>query len=215
MAVLSLPDYHVTGPVHHYLRSPAAPNQIFYLGTAETTPRVELRPAYQDVMNDIAGRSLPAQRTFDGESAMIGTVLTRFSKSAYAWALQAGVMIAPGFEGRFSRGSLVYNTRVPGGLSTARNTARSFELWLVFENYWNPAYQSPNQTPGYYFPQCVFAQHVRDTLGTAAEKMLLAIDAQPYWMPQQSIANVSGTERAWLLYSTAEADFPVDVRVPQ
>lgn len=202
MASLSLPAYHVTGAVHHFLRSPASPSNIYYLGTAETTPRVELRPAYRDIMNDIAGRTLPGQRTFDGEAAMIGTVLTRFSKEAYAWILQAGVTIAPGFEGRYSRGSLVFGVK-------------TFELWLVFENYWNPLYRTPNQTPGYYFPQCMLAAHTRDTLGTEGEKLLLAIDAQPYWLPQQSINAVQGNERSWLLHSTAEADFPVGVQVPQ
>jgi hypothetical protein len=204
MPTASLPRYHVTGPVHHYVRSPAYPSRIYYLGTAETTPRVELRPSYRDIMNDVAGRTLPGQRTFDGEAAMVGTVLTRFSKEAYAAILSAGVTLAPGQEGRYSRGSLVFGVK-------------TFELWLSFENYWNETYRTAGQTPGYYFPQAMLAAHTRDTLGTEGEKLLCAFDCQPYWLPQSSLNGVSGTERSWLLYSTDDntVDFPADVRVPQ
>lgn len=207
MAALSLPDYHVTGPVHHFVRAYTGAD-VYYLGTAETTPRVELRPAYRDIMNDIAGRTLPAQRTKDGESAMVGTVLTRYSKTAYDALCNVGsnrangrLTIAPGWEGRVSRGALVF-----GQLT--------WELWLVFQNYFDD-FATPNLEPGYYFPQCMFAAHTRDTLGAEGEKLLLAFDAQPYWEPQTSINSIQGTQRSWMLYSKSVDYFPAAVRVPQ
>lgn len=205
MAALSLPAYHVTGPVHHYVRTPTS-TDIFYLGTAETTPRVELRPAYRDIMNDIAGRTLPAQRTKDGESAVVGTVLTRYSKAAYGRLCAVGSQIpnltlAPGWEGRKSRGALVF-----GQLT--------WELWLVFQNYWDD-FATPGLEPGYYFPQVMYAAHTRDTLGTEGEKLLNVFDCQPYWEPQASANAVQGTERSFMCYRTDEDAFPPAVQVPQ
>ncbi len=119
--------------------------------------------------------------------------------------INAGLtQVVPGVANRYQRGALVFGVK-------------TFEFWLVFENYLNPVYRTANQTIGYYFPQVSLAAHTRDTLGTEGEKLLLALDAQPYWVPQQSLNSVQGNERGWVLYSTDDntSDFPTDVRVPQ
>lgn len=202
MAVPSFPEFHVTGPVHHYVRVPNI-SSIFYLGTAEVTPKVEHRPFYSDTFNDIGGTQVPMQRTEQGEMGVMGVLLNRFSKDAYDKITQVGAsVVGRGHRGRFSRGALVF------GLG-------SFELWQVFENATNPAFRSTGLEMGYYWPQVDLGPHTRDRLGSDTEKLLVVFEAYPYWIPQNSPSTVSGTERSWQLYDMNDSSFPAAVRVPQ
>lgn len=202
MAAASFPSFHVTGPVHHYVRSPVD-REIYYLGTAEVTPKVEHRPFYSDTFNDIGGTMVPMQRTEQGEMAIIGTLVNRYSKTAYDVLTRTGAdVVARGERGRYSRGSFVFG---PG----------SFELWLVFDNALVPEFRTPNLEYGYYYPQVDLGPHTRDRLGTDTEKLLLVFEAYPYWVPQQSLNSVQPGERAWQLYSMDPGAFPQAVLVPQ
>lgn len=203
MAVISLPAFHVTGPVHHFIRTPQEEPDIWFLGTAEVTPKVEHRVMQADTFNDIGGSMVPMQRTAQGEMAVIGTLLNRFSKGAVDLLNNLSAQpLAAGFEGRFSRGPLVF------GVS-------SFELWLLFDFATNPAFRSPGLEMGYYFPQCVVGGKTRDRLGTDTEKFLLVAEAYPFWVPQASANSISGFERAWQLYANDDASFDLTQLVPQ
>lgn len=202
MAVASYPEFHVTGPVHHYIKVPGE-SYYWYLGTAEVTPKVDHHPFYEETFNSIGGSKVPMQRTEQGEMAVIGVLLNRFSKSAYDKMLTVGAsVVGRGHRGRFSRGSLVF------GLG-------SFEMWQLFENSTNAAFRSTDMEMGYYWPQVTLADHTRDRLGTDTEKLLIVCEAYPYWVPQSNYNTVASGERTWQLYSTADAAFPNDVRVPQ
>lgn len=205
MAAVSYPDIHVTGAVYHFVRCPPY-DTIYFLGTAEVTPTVQNHRHSTEVMNDIAGRSLPMQKIKGGESSTIGVLLNRFSKSAYDAVITSDatgeIRRTNGRDGRFSRGAPVF------GIET-------FELWQVFENYLNAAFRGVGMKPGLYFPQVELVNHDRVALGTEAEKLLLVLDAQPYWTPQSSANSVSSGEREWFLYSDDPDDFPAGVLVPQ
>lgn len=206
MAVPSFPLFSVTGAVHHYVRVPGN-TSIYYLGTAEVTPRVEHKLFYADSINSIGGNAVPMQRTEQGETATLGLLLNRYSKSAYDALLKVGASGGEaGLRNRFSRGSLAFG---PG----------SFEVWQVFENATPAAqaagYRSVGLELGYYWPQVNLADHNRDMLGTDVEKLLLVLECFPYWVPQASYNSVTGFERSWQLYSKGDAAFPADVLVPQ
>jgi hypothetical protein len=206
MAAPSFPAFHVTGAVHHYIRYPDT-GPIYYLGTAEVTPKVEHRVFRSDAFNDIGGSAVPMQRTEQGEMAVVGTLMNRFSKTAYDVLMKLGSSGgAAGFRNRFSRGSLVFG---PG----------SFELWQVFENATPAAnaagYRVDGLELGYYWPQVDLTGHTRDKLGTDVEHLLLVMECFPYWIPQASYNNVSGYERSWELYSRDDTAFPADVMIPQ
>lgn len=208
MAVPSFPDVHVTGPVQHFIRAGGASGQIYFLGTCEVTPQMQRRKYKSDVKNDIAGNQLPFQRTYDGEAAMVSALLNRYSKDAWTEILLAGLssgnVINPGNETRWSRGHLVF------GQST-------FELWQVYDNFFNPMGSSANLEIGWYWPQVELLDHNTIAAGTRDEKLLLVFDCTPYWIPQANhyAVNSSLNERGWVLYTNDPFDFPADVRVPQ
>lgn len=206
MAVQSYPDIHVTGAVHHYVRMRSS-DSIYYLGTAEITPQMQRSKNYQRVLNDWWGKTLPAQRTYDGESAIVSTLLTRFSKSAWAAILMAGsaslvVSGGGGTETRISRGHAVFGRS-------------DFELWQVFDFALFPTVASYGLEIGWYWPQVTLENHDTVAAGTQAEKLLLVFDCQPKRIPQASFSAVTGNECGFVLHSNAVGNFPADVLVPQ
>lgn len=201
MAAASYPEFHVTGAVHHYIRVPGNSN-IYYLGTAEVTPKIQLKQFWGEVFNSIGGNQVPMQRTEQGEMATVGVMFNRFSKLAVDALQKMGPSIRAGWRNRYSRGHLAFG-----------NT--SFELWQVYENSLDPGYASTGLEPGRYWPLVVRAEDNSDSLTTDAEKLLLVWDAIPLWIPQTSPSQVSGYERSWKLYSTDASDFPAAVKVPQ
>lgn len=217
MAQNSFPDVHVTGAVHHYVRVDGWANgysngDIWYLGTTEVTPQVQRRKYGQDVFNDIAGKTLPFQRTRDGEDANIAVLLTRFSRIAWDAILRAGTGATgerhplggeAGRETRWSRGGVIFGKE-------------TFELWQVYE-FALPG--SPNRTVGlergWYWPQVELINHDTVAAGTQAEKLLLVMQARPYWVVQASSQSIADGEREWSLYENSDASFPAEVLIPQ
>lgn len=199
MAAAASPAFHVTGAVHHYVRYLGISTPIF-LGTCEATPAIRFQEMSKDVMNDIFGPRLPGQRVEAGEIATISAPLNRFSKSS----LQAMLgVIAPARRTRYSRGQLVFG----------RNT---FELWQVFENYYNGLVSSyPGLEPGYYWPQVHLVAKDLPRLGNQDQLYVLNCEAHPKWIAQANATVVAAGEREFQLFSSAPADFPVEVQVPQ
>lgn len=205
MATPSFPDYHVTGAVFHFIKTPNS-GSIYYLGTCEDKPDIFIHEAHRPVMNDEAGHVLPGQKTDQGQRADIGLTLTKYSELAYAF-LQAirgtanGLQVAVGQAGRFSRGSTVFGSK-------------TFELWQVFENSLNSTYRR-SQPLGYYWPQVEVVDHGPVRLGTQEKVLQLVLDAQPWKVPQASPTAVTGYERSWVLYQNDDEAFPAAVLVPQ
>lgn len=204
--VNSFPDYHVTGAVHHYIRIPAYPLNIYYLGTCEVQPDLRIWEYSAEVRNDIAGRMLPGQKTDQGEKADLGMQLSRFSEIAYGWlrlprGANNGLQVQIGWQGRFGRGSLVFGSK-------------TFELWQVFERSTVAAFRG-QQPLGYYWPQVELLQHMPVTLGNQEKQLMLVCEAQGQWIPQASYNSVGANERSWVLYRQDDAMFPAEVLIPQ
>jgi len=214
MAVPSYPSVHVTGAVHHYIQTLES-SDIYYLGTAEVTPQMQVRAYSSKTMNDRAGRTLPIQKHWDGEAATVSVLLTYFSKFSEE-ALQrrgvaAGIQLAAGKESRWARGSAIY------GKAT-------FKLWQVYDNYFNPAGTSEGLEIGWYWPQVELLQ--RDTVkcGAQGEGLLLVMDCTPQ-LAQFRASNTTGAlgaavgegNHTWTLFSQEDSltVFPAAVRVPQ
>jgi hypothetical protein len=198
MAAPSFPDVHVTGAVHHYIQVRGDTN-IYYLGTAEITPQMQREKVYQNVLNDIGGKTLPFQKTYDGEHALVSVLLTRFSRTAWDFLLRSGEasgVTMPGFSGvetRISRGHAVYGRS-------------DFKLWQVFDFALFPQVASANLEIGWAWPQVVLQDHDTMAAGTQAEKLMLVFDCQAQWL---------GAGNGFALYTNDPADFPADVLVPQ
>lgn len=207
MALRSLPAFWVTGPVHHFVRIPGD-SGVRFLGTAEVTPLVDHRIMRSDTFNDIGGSMVPMQRTHQGEMVVVGTLLNRYSRITMDLLDGIGPTItgSAGTETRFSRGGFIFGPR-------------SFELWLKFDNYEDPAYRAAGLNPGLYFPQVDLTGKTRQRLGTDTEKTLLTMECFPYWIPQSDYRTLSGFERGWQLYgdnpNTFFAGNAENVFVPQ
>lgn len=198
MAAPSYPDIHVTGAIHHYIQVPGDSN-IWYLGTAEISPVMQRHKNFQYVLNDIWGKTLPAQKTYDGEAATVSVLLTRFSRTAWDRVLRSGeasllnVAGYSGFETRISRGHGVFGRS-------------SFRLWQVFDFALFPTVASYGLELGWYWPQVTVEDHDTVAAGTQAEKLLMVFDSQPLF---------GGATGGHLLYKNDAASFPADVLVPQ
>ena len=207
MAAQSFPDIHVTGAVHHYIQVRSDPN-IWYLGTAEVSPQMQREKVYQRVLNDWWGKTLPAQRTYDGESAIVSVLLTRFSKAAYDRLKRAGeasLVTLQGFGGvetRLSRGHGVFGRS-------------DFQLWQVYDFALFPTVASAGLELGWYWPQVTLEDHDTLAAGTQAEKLMLVFDCQPKRIPQASFSSIQGNEDGFTLYRNDNAAFPDAVLVPQ
>lgn len=198
MAAASFPDVHVTGAVHHYVQVRGDSN-IWYLGTAEVTPQMQRHKYRQRVLNDMWGKSLPAQKTYDGESAVVSVLLTRFSREAWDVVLRSGeaALLNPvglaGAETRISRGHGVFGRS-------------DFQLWQVFDFYNFPTVASTGLEIGWYWPRVTLEDHDTVACGTQGEKLMMVFDCQPLFL---------GATAGHVLYSNSPADFPAAVLVPQ
>ena len=205
------PAYHVTGPVHHWIRYSGT---ISFLGTCQTQPQIKIQQFRTGVMSDLSGPMLPAQKIDNGEVGSLGIALNRFSKATLATVRASqgplGTTTAPGRRSRFSRGQLMYGN---GG---------TFELWQVFDNALdaNVRAMSPGLERGWYWPQVEFLAEDFVQLGNGKEQIqLLTLEAQPSFTA--ITGNSGGTpyvasgDREFYLYGTADALFPADVLLPQ
>jgi hypothetical protein len=210
----SNPAIHVTGPIHHFIRTPAhnrysgsTTTKIYYLGTCETQPQTKIARMTEDVFNDIGGRKIPFQQLFQGEIGVVGTLLTRFSKLAYSELRKAGGVdgagtgaagAGVGYESKYSRGGLIFGQY-------------SVEMWQLYEY---GAASNPNLTTGMpvgrYWPNATLGAHELVDSGTGTEKLLLVMNCYPLWL---GTGGVGDKNRAFSLYSEASADFPADVVV--
>ena len=210
MPVATFPEFHVTGAIHHWVRVKGS-SAYLYLGTAEVTPQLQLRRYYQDAPNDEAGKTLPGQRTRDGQAATIAVSFTRWSKNTWDALLlsgsAAGLDFDMGQESRWSRGGLVFGQD-------------DVELWQGYENSLNP--NGPNRAIysielGRYWPRVMIEEDNQPQAGTQVERKLLIFNCQPFRVPQSSISNVNAStnERGWVLFRLDDGAFPADVLIPQ
>jgi hypothetical protein len=207
MALPSFPSINVSGVVHHYVRitSVGGSQEIYALGQAEVTPQMTRLKHKQRVMNDIAGKTLPFQKTYDGEDARVSVLLSRFSNLAWGALLEqdeslGGLIPIAGQESRWARGSLVYGQT-------------SFELWQVYDNFFAPAGVDvgENLEIGWYWPQVEIVEHDTIAAGTQAEKLMLVFECTAYWIDYEDTSGDYGPPGGWLLYSNNPAFFPAAV----
>lgn len=218
MAINSFPAFHTTGPVLHYIRTNGSFQQavgnvqspttstggdIYFLGTCQTRPFVRINRYGQAIFNDLGGRSVPMQKTSDGEDADLAMQLSRYSELAYQRILMANQVTDPaaGVESGMARGSLMYGTK-------------TFELWQWF-SFYGTAAATPNMTCGYYWPQVELLNHSPEESGTEGKVLLLTAKATPrFFTPGPGgAANGVVTPARFVLYSNRPADFPADVQV--
>ncbi len=130
---------YVRGPTHIYCGVGGGDTPV-YLGTAERSPRISIRPSFSPYWNDLAGQKVPYDWGFDGEEGFVVADLTRWNQATLA-ALQARprgpFLSTPGISLAGEIGTMMFteNFAVP--------------LWLLFPYSTKPAYATEPQ--GYHF----------------------------------------------------------------
>lgn len=127
----------VTGPGHIFAGVGAGKAPV-YFGTAEATPRIDIRPAFTPYFNSLYSSKLPMDQVFDGEEIVISGDFTRWDEAVLAamQALRASTTAA--FRGA-----------VPAGGYGTMQVFESFcyPLWVQFPYAAKAAYS--NMPAGY------------------------------------------------------------------
>src|SRR5262245_20111872 len=83
---INTPQLWSTGPAHMVVGFSSITGPIgtpLYLGTAEESPKIDIRPNYEPVYNDLVCQT-PFDPSFQGEEAFLAATLTRWNEQTYA-----------------------------------------------------------------------------------------------------------------------------------
>lgn len=114
-------------------------DRAFYLGTPERPADMDLRPYYEDCMNDLAGSKIQFDIMYVGQDAMITFDLTVWNadtlEACKSFALPG--IGTPGTDAALDRGTLMLTEE------------RSYELWIDYPRSLLPAMST--LVRGYHF----------------------------------------------------------------
>lgn len=170
----------VTGPCHFFVGrqsdnvsaggTPLFPSfGPFYLGTAERSPNILIRPAHLPLFNDLAGPLIPFDEAFCGEEAFASTNLTRWNESTYK-----RVASRPSADG--NPGS--YKADYVGTLTQTEGAGLT--IWCQFPYSKYAAYTS--MPAGYRFLSCTaYGPDDLNLLGTNPRRLHLLFHALPIY----------------------------------
>lgn len=131
---------YVRGPAHIFAGVGMA-GTPFYLGTAERTPKIQIRRAFSPVWNDLGGQLVPYDWCYEGQEGFVVADLTRWNQPVLA-ALQG----AP----RQTIAAATPGTDVVGDIGTLMVTeGAAIPLWIMFPYTAKAAFAA--QPAGYHF----------------------------------------------------------------
>lgn len=187
---------YTTGPAHMFVAFGAGGGSVtppLYLGTCQEKPRIQLRPIYEDVKNDLsAGATFDKQ--FGLEEAFIAADLNRFNESTVA-LVQARNQLP--IAAAIGRGAFPL-----GAVGTLMNTEGvAMTLWLQFPYAAKPAYAAGANAmvPGYRFAAVAAVGPDEIEPGTRVMRKLLMFHAIPLY---------NATTGGFLLYDFNVAGLP-------
>lgn len=77
----------VSGPCYMYIARPTTTylktSELYFLGTCEQPPTIQLNPQWEPVMNDIGGSLLPIDYSYQGEDGLISGTLNKWNELVY------------------------------------------------------------------------------------------------------------------------------------
>lgn len=184
---------YVRGPTHIYC-GVGSGGAAVYLGTAERSPRISIRPSWSPYYNDIAGQKIPYDWGFDGEEAFVVSDMTRWNQSVLA-ALQA--------RPRTVIGGSTPGLNVAGEIGSMMITeGLAVGLWLLFTYTSKAAYAT--QLAGYRFPATwLMGPDDLDNNNTGMAKVRMT-----WYAGRLGAVNVAGAGINWLLYDYNVAGLP-------
>ena len=173
-----------TGACHIFVcpSSAAAPA---YLGTCESYPQETRSPEYEALINDISGTKVPLDFAFEGESAQISMVLTRWNEPV---ALRLEAKPNPGTAAVGGTPPSVPGTWRANDVGSLMGfEGFAWQVWLVrtfgslLAN--KAAYVGTGLLPGRHYPQCIVWAPETNEEGTAPMKRHFMMYAWPRYNP--------------------------------
>ncbi len=202
-------NVYCTGPVHLYVglnisrsgstgstlmadliagANAASTSQIYYLGTCETAPKIQIDPKWKAIHADIGGDEVPFDWIFMGEDAKVAGVLTRWNESVYsALAARPRTSGTRGAATATDMGTLMLTDAV------------AVPLWLHFP-YYSKAYGSTYNMPnGYrFFATWMMGPDEIET-GTKVNKRLIRLQCNRVY---------KASDGTWQLYDGSMVNIP-------
>lgn len=191
----------VSGPAFIYIarQLPAATPtgaQLFFLGTCEQPPSLQLNPQWEPIMNDVGGSLLPIEYTYQGEDGLLSGVLNKWNEAVYA------ALATHGLLGQIAQ-SLGRGADLWSDIGTmAQLEGITFQTFLHFpyaSKTPNAAQSMPN---GYRFLACRLASHVIGP-GTRAGRRQLIIHTD-----RANMETASSTTSKFKLYDNVMTNIP-------
>src|SRR5882672_1487091 len=184
-----------TGAVHVFIASPYYnAGSPLYFGTTESMPDDRRQPEYEMLMNDLSGSKVPLDMAWEGESAQISLVMTRWTESV-AQGLETKPIPGVSVSGQWTWNDM-------GAL--AAYEGNYLRLWLVYTfgaalaNKAAYVQGGAGLRAGRYYPQCVVWAPETEETGTKPMKRHFLFFAWPA---------IDVQNRRFLLYSTDPAAF--------
>ncbi len=163
---------YATGAVHCYVKNANLGSQVNYLGTCEQMPQDSRSPEYEMLMNDLSGSKVPLDMAFEGVSAQVSMVLTRWDNTV-AEALTK----APSTTGIGS-----YSYSDVGTLMSLEGQCT--EIWLAYTfTALNPKAVYATLPKGRHYIQSVLWSPQLDETGTKPMKRHFMFYAWPKYVP--------------------------------
>ncbi len=158
---------YVTGAVSVWIGSAAGP---LFLGYSERGPNISIRPHYSNVFVDLSGMSVPFDKIYDGEEAIVSCDLTYFNQNVLLAIEDYAGTTSPGFN-------------EPGEIGTLMLTEGiAYPLYLRFPYAAKPAFQNGlngAMPAGYRFYRAMLETDDFPDLGTKARKIHLSWHCLP------------------------------------
>lgn len=159
----------MSGPANTYISAsplaivgPPAPVAPIYLGVAEVTPKITVRPHFQGVFSDIGGPDIPHDWMFTGRDGMSTLDLT-----VYNWPVLLRSMQRPN-----NNLAAAFLTDLAGSIGALMNTEGfSYQVWFQFPYSTKPAFAG--MIPGLRFPTSWLFGPEEFDMGTKPNKIHL------------------------------------------
>lgn len=146
----------------------------YFLGTPERPADIDIRPYYEDVINDLAGGLCPFDMMFVGQDALITFDLTAWNAPVLEMLKNfgsPGLAGAAGTDAQYDRGSLMLTEN---------------KAWQLFIGYPRSALPSMSTLPsGYRFVACFLQGPHKMTPGLKPYKERCVIRALSAYNPDQ------------------------------
>lgn len=184
---ISAPTINVSYGMNDLLTYPDSAD-VFFLGTCETAPAINIEPSFMPIKADIGGPMLPFDHLFVGEIGVVSGVLNKWNEAVYT-KLTARPNQVGGTRG-------TYTSKGIGNPMMLRGPGSAFCLWVQFPYQGKSFYST--QPAGYRFPGAILFGPDIIQPGTPSRRALTFWGGRVY----------KSTDGTWKVYDHTMTNIP-------